>query len=88
MSKITKFKYWFSQKKTQSYQKWIYFYYIFEIKKKSITLLELAINVLITGLVIWYALNYKNFLSYGLASALIMYYISWLIKEIKSKENN
>jgi len=50
---------------------------------KTGIIISYGINVIVTGLIIWYVITSRNFLSYGLVSALIMYYVSWLIKEIK-----
>jgi len=45
-----------------------------------------CVNMLITGIIIYYIISYHNFISYGLASALIMYYIKWLRKITLTKD--
>jgi len=42
-----------------------------------------CLNVLGTGLVIHYIIHHTNFIKYGLLSAIVLYYIEWLIKVIK-----
>ncbi len=52
-------------------------------KKRIDLLLTVSFNVLLTGLVISYVINHRNFISYGLLSWIVTYYIEWLIKLIK-----
>lgn len=86
---IVSFKYYISQKydvvRTKLVQSISYFMNEYDVKEKIKDLFLLGINVVVTGLAIWYVLNFRNFLSYGIATAVATYYISWLIKEIKAK---
>lgn len=52
---------------------------------KILPLVGLVINVPFTGLLIWYVIEHRNFVSYGILSALVMYYVEWLVQLIKSK---
>ena len=53
------------------------------VKQKSVKFLMLVINVLLTGVLIKYALESESFIAYGLISVLSMYYINWLVQTIK-----
>lgn len=57
----------------------------YQVQPKFFLLLELTLNVLITGLLAWYAINYDNFIAYGLRLALVVYYTEMLIDKIKEK---
>jgi len=59
----------------------------YDFKSKTFQLLKKLLDVSITGAIVWYALNYQNFFSYGLIIALETYYIDWLIKLIKGKND-
>lgn len=55
----------------------------FGVRAKVFAAFTLAINVFCTGIVIWYSFSRRNFLSYGLMSALFMYYFKFVVTEIK-----
>lgn len=55
----------------------------YQLKNKSMELLNLAINICGTGLVIWYCIEKRNFLSYGMTSALILYYSKYFVDLVK-----
>ena len=56
------------------------FFFTRDLTHKLLALVELLFNVCITGIIIDYIITHRNFLSYGLASALTMYYVVWLRK--------
>jgi len=56
------------------------FFFTRDLTHKLSGLVELLFNVCITGIIIDYIITHRNFLSYGLASALTMYYVVWLRK--------
>ena len=56
------------------------FFFTRDLTHKLLALVELSFNVCITGIIIDYIITHRNFLSYGLASALTMYYVVWLRK--------
>lgn len=41
-----------------------------------------SFNVLFTGCLLWYAIEHKNFLSYGLTAALATYYFTFIVEKI------
>lgn len=43
-----------------------------------------AFDVVITGTIIWYVVTHQNFLSYGLLSALAVYYFDYVVRTIKT----
>ena len=53
------------------------------LKARSRTVIALFINVSFTGLLVWYAVSYRNWLSYGIMVALAEHYILKLIDHIK-----
>ena len=50
------------------------------------TLIERMLNICFTGIIIQYIITNRNFLSYGLASALIMFYVVWLRRVFVAKK--
>lgn len=58
-------------------------------KEKSAFLLRESVNVVFTGTLIWYALEHRNIISYGLLAALATYYFTFIVetiqKAVKSK---
>jgi hypothetical protein len=61
-----------------------------DTKKKSVEVSWYLLNIVATGLVIAYFVHptdvwHPAFLRYGLLAAVSMYYLSWLIQEIKRK---
>lgn len=59
-------------------------YVEYGVTQKTIQLLKLTLNVCVTGLIIQYVLENRNFFSYGLLTAILMYYIRWFVELIKS----
>lgn len=59
-----------------------------DLVNKSKTLLGTIINVVITGLLVEYAVEHRNFVSYGLMVALGTFYFKWIVKTIKGQEFN
>ena len=57
-----------------------------DLKTRTVWLVELGVNICITGFIINYIITHRNFLSYGLASALTMYYIVWLRRVVVAKK--
>jgi hypothetical protein len=55
----------------------------YSIKEKSFTLIVQAFNALITGCLIWYAVEHRDIVSYGLLAALAQYYISWFVDVVR-----
>lgn len=55
----------------------------YEINYKLSRLVSISINVIGTGIIIWYCSTHKNFLSYGLISAMSIYYFKLVVSEIK-----
>jgi len=53
------------------------------VMAKVKTILSLVFNIVGTGVVIWYCFNFKNFVSYGLMSALLIYYFNLIVDKIK-----
>ena len=60
----------------------------FELLKKFGKLLSLFIDTSITGLAIYYCINYHNFFSYGLISLLSIYYLRLVVSIIREKEKD
>ena len=58
-----------------------------DLKRKLGWVLELGFNICITGIIIQYILTHRNFVSYGLASALTMYYVVWLRRVFVAKNH-
>lgn len=59
----------------------------YNVKEKSLFLLSLIINILVTGLAIKYCVDNRNILSYGLAAVLIIYYLEKVVEIIKKPYN-
>ncbi len=57
-----------------------------ELKHKIWELFMLGFNIAITGTLIHYAVYNRNWLSFGLISALVTYYLGWLIDRIKKRK--
>jgi hypothetical protein len=55
----------------------------YQVRDKFIFLLTLIINILVTGLIIWYCVEYRNILSYGLMAIMITYYFEKIVEIIK-----
>jgi len=60
----------------------------FDIPHKSKIVIKLFIDTSITGLAIYYCINFHNFFSYGLTSLLGIYYLELVVSIIKGKEKN
>lgn len=58
------------------------------VKNKIKSFLMLVANILLTGMLIKYALENRTFIAYGLITVLSMYYINWLIQTIKKPYKN
>ena len=54
-----------------------------QLDKKLKYLFGRLIDVIFTGIILHYAIHHNNFFSYGLVSALFMYYFRWIVKTIK-----
>ena len=59
---------------------------LYGLKDKFKTILSQLFDVCFTGIIIWYIITFRNFFSYGLISALTMYYVAWFIDKIKGTE--
>jgi hypothetical protein len=55
----------------------------YDLSSKISESLKYVFNVLFTGLIIWYIVNNKNILSYGLFTALFVYYFKFVVETIK-----
>ena len=55
----------------------------FEFRAKIKQIFFLVFNIFGTGAIIWYCINYQNFIAYGLISFITMYYFKLLMIEIK-----
>lgn len=55
----------------------------FQLGPKYSTVLYGVIDVCFTGLMLWYAVTFKNFFSWGLRAYLFTYYLTFIITEIK-----
>ena len=56
-----------------------------DLKKNVPRILLYGIEVGFTGIVIYYTLTHFNWISCGLAAALITYYLKWFVDLIKRK---
>lgn len=59
-----------------------------ELKKKLLVLAGLAVNVVVTGAVVYFVLHHPpgvvgTVLSYGLAIATICYYFEWVVEVVR-----
>lgn len=57
-----------------------------DLKHKTWQLIKYAVEVLITGVLAYYALTHYNPFSIGIAIAMTTYYVSWLVRLIKEKD--
>lgn len=60
---------------------------LYEVKEKTLFLLSLGFDILITGTAIWICIEYQNIFSYGLAMFLFLYYFEKIVKIIKTPIN-
>jgi len=60
----------------------------YQVKDKTLILLSHAFNVCLTGFLIQYTIENRNFISYGLAIYLGLYYLEKVIKMIKTPYKN
>ncbi len=56
----------------------------YEIRKKIKQASSLIVDVLFTGSIIAYCINYQNLISYGLIAALATYYFKEIVEIIKT----
>ena len=87
--KIKRFKYLYNlfkdKRKTQLIQLLSYIWLDYNLKDKVTWLIQRAFDVTVTGITINYITTHHNWLSYGLLSALAMFYTDWLITLIGTK---
>jgi hypothetical protein len=53
--------------------------------EKLSSLLILVIDTLFTGVLIWYVIEHRNFVSYGIAAALITYWFTFAVNTISGR---
>jgi hypothetical protein len=54
--------------------------------EKLSSLLILVIDTLFTGLLIWYVIEYRNFVSYGIAAGLATYWFTFAVDTIRGRK--
>jgi len=61
----------------------------YDAKEKLLFLLREAVNVLFTGTLLWYVVEHRDIVSFGLAASLLTYYFTFVVdtiaKAVKSK---
>lgn len=64
--------------------RWLYLDDTYGIQYKLSLAFSKTVDVIFTGAIIWYAIEYHNFISYGLLSALATYYFDYVVRSIKA----
>jgi hypothetical protein len=54
--------------------------------EKLSSMLVLIIDTLFTGLLIWYVIEHRNFVSYGIAAALATYWFTFAVDTIRGRK--
>lgn len=79
-----KTKKYLSKLRHKRYLEWIAFAKNYEIKSSFSKLLLAALDILITGAALYYAINNDSWLAYGLLAFMAQHYLKWFFKELKA----